>query len=188
MLIEKLDNQVFSYEPRNLAVGLFYYKNHKYLIRQNASIQKVDHSTILKIPFYLLVKKKKNFFSFHNNLRFLSEQVLGFQNFLITSNKSLNKTFKKKLILKGLGMRVKYVEINNSLQLKLGFSYLVNVSVPEGLKIFIHKNLLIIEGVNGAQVGNFTNLIRSLKYPNAYNGKGFWLKYETISLKEVKKT
>jgi hypothetical protein len=36
-------------------------------------------------------------------------------------------------------------------------------------------------------IGNFIDKIVSLKTPDSYKGKGFWLKYEARTLKIIKK-
>jgi ribosomal protein L6P/L9E len=85
-------------------------------------------------------------------------------------------------------MRIQYLDKQNFLRLKLGFSYLVEFPVPPNLKIYTNKNLLIVESSDSVLVGNFTNLVCSLKWPNIYNGKGFWLKNQIIKLKPIKKS
>ncbi len=85
-------------------------------------------------------------------------------------------------------MRINYLAKTHTLELKLGFSNLIFVSVPSSLKIYKNKNLLTIEGYNHSLVGNFAYLIQSLRYPDSYKGKGLWYKNQEYKLKLIKKT
>ena len=99
------------------------------------------------------------------------------------------KPFKKQLVLKGLGFKAEVLDNSSMLELKLGFSSLVKVSIPKDeVLVSVNKNTLTFEGFDPVAVGNFANKIRSLKFPDVYKGKGFWYKNEVRSLKEIKKT
>lgn len=98
----------------------------------------------------------------------------------------LNKIFKKKLILKGLGYRITLLE-NKKIELKLGFSHLIKLTIPENIRVKARKNIMNIEGSDKVLLGNFVNKIVSLKAPDSYKGKGFWFKYQKKSLKIIKK-
>jgi len=143
----------------------------------------------IMLPESVMLKKKKNLL-FFKNLTDTSPSNLQFANFqknLSYLLKTLNKRFKKYLIVKGLGMRINYVQSLNVLKLKLGFSHLITITVPSGIKVFKNKNLLILESSEAFLVGNFANLIRNLRYPDSYKGKGLWYKNEIQILKPVKK-
>jgi len=97
--------------------------------------------------------------------------------------------FIKKLIFKGLGLKASLIEEEKILELKLGFSHLIRLPIPENkIKIKIIKNGLLIFGHNLVTVCNFMYKIKSLKLPNIYKGKGIWYKNEIIHLKEIKKS
>ena len=141
------------------------------------------------LPESVMLKKKNNLL-FFKNLTDTSPSNLQFANFqknLSYLLKTLNKRFKKYLIVKGLGMRINYIQSLNVLKLKLGFSHLITITVPSGIKVFKNKNLLILESSEASLVGNFANLIRNLRYPDSYKGKGLWYKNEIQILKPVKK-
>ena len=95
---------------------------------------------------------------------------------------------KKKLKLKGLGLKMSISNSLESLEFKLGFSHLISLEIPrKEIQINIQKNIISVEGSDSVVVGNFTNKIRSLKIPDSYKGKGFWYKSEKEKLKEIKK-
>lgn len=103
--------------------------------------------------------------------------------------KNVEKPFKKQLVLKGLGFKAELSKDSTQLELKLGFSSTVILSIPtHEVKVTVTKNILSLEGYDPTAVGNFATKIKSLKYPDAYKGKGFWDKNEVRVLKEIKKT
>ena len=80
-------------------------------------------------------------------------------------------------------------EDKKNLELKLGFSALITLPIPvEEVKVDVNKNIITLEGFDPVAVGNFATKIKSLKFPDAYKGKGFWGKNEVRVLKEIKKT
>lgn len=108
---------------------------------------------------------------------------------LLNCLNTFEKPFKKKLLLKGLGFRVGASEDSKVLDFKLGYSHNIKIFVPtEHIKVSVDKNHLTVEGFDKILVGNFSNQIRNLKYPDSYKGKGFWYKDEIKVLKEIKKT
>ena len=163
--------------------SFYYIKKKKYLIFSIATKLK-----FIEMPNTIVVKKKKNLF--FKNLASTSLGILtliNFQKNLLYMLNTFDKSFKKCLVVKGLGMRIRYKQSSNILMLKLGFSNLLTVAVPSGLKIFKNKNLIIMESSDASLVGNFANLIRTLRYPDSYKGKGIWYKNEIQILKPVKK-
>jgi large subunit ribosomal protein L6 len=103
--------------------------------------------------------------------------------------KRLEKPFRKKLLLKGLGYKAVLKNEESVLELKIGYSHVIAVPITkESIKVIIDKNTLIVEGFDKVEVGNFVNKIRNLKLPDSYKGKGFWYKNEVIKLKEINKT
>jgi len=181
----------FSLKFENQKLGLFYLKNgEKYLVFESKNpIASVKQINYFVIPYFIFIKKKETTFTFENLYpKDCKRQYIDFKEKTLLFTKNIIKTFKKKILLKGLGMRIQYFDKHNLLRLKLGFSHLVEVPVPPNLKIYTSKNLLIVEGSDSVLVGNFTNLVCSLKWPNSYNGKGFWLKNQIIKLKPIKKS
>lgn len=94
--------------------------------------------------------------------------------------------FVKKLILEGIGYKSEVKGSN--LVLALGFSHLVNVPIPEGLKVTAEKNLITATGIDKEVVGEFAANIRSLKKPEPYKGKGMRYEGEVVKRKQGKKT
>jgi len=164
-----------------------YIQNQKFLIFQNNIY--FNNFKFIKLPQGIFVEKTNGIYSFKNFSLQENHKALflNLQTNLIRFLQSYNKKFKKQLIIKGLGLRIRSIPEINLLELKLGFSNLLYLSIPRTLKIFKNKNLLTIEGFDPVLVGNFSFLIRSLRYPDSYQGKGLWYKNEIKKLKPVKK-
>ena len=94
--------------------------------------------------------------------------------------------FEKKLLVDGVGFKweVKGTDLN----MNLGFSHPVVVSIPKGLTVLAEKGSLTITGIDKEMVGLFANKVRSLKKPEPYKGKGIRYSDEVIRRKQGKKS
>jgi len=93
--------------------------------------------------------------------------------------------FEKRLELVGVGYKA---EINNNkLILRLGFSHLIEYSIPSDIEITVEKNLVIITGINKQKVGDVAAKIRHFRKPEPYKGKGVKYVDEIIRRKAGKK-
>jgi len=98
----------------------------------------------------------------------------------------VNNGYKKKLIIEGVGYKAEMK--GQILVLSIGFSHLVEMPVPEGLKVEAEKGTILIGGIDKHLVGKFAASIRSKKVPEPYKGKGIRYDDEVIRRKEGKKT
>lgn len=100
--------------------------------------------------------------------------------------KGVNEGFSKKLIIEGVGFKV---ALNGkTLEMALGFSHPVKITLPEGLEAAVEKNSVVISGIDKELVGSFTADIRSKKKPEPYKGKGIRYDGEIIRRKQGKKS
>ena len=75
------------------------------------------------------------------------------------------------------------------LVLRLGFSHLVKVNIPDFLFVNCPKpKTVVIKGINLQKVNSFAALLKDLKQPNPYKEKGIYFKDESLKLKPGKKT
>jgi large subunit ribosomal protein L6 len=98
----------------------------------------------------------------------------------------VNTPYVKKLILEGVGFKSEVKGSN--LDLALGFSHPVSVPVPEGLTVTAEKNNITVTGIDKEKVGQFASMVRALKKPEPYKGKGFHYEGEVVRRKQGKKT
>jgi large subunit ribosomal protein L6 len=160
-------------------------KDSKLLLLNIPSYKKM----YVAIPKGIKISKKGTLLILSCKKSFNTELFERFHVFLSNWLKNLEKPFKKQLVLKGLGFKAEISKDSSCLELKLGFSSLVKVSIPKDeILVTVNKNILTFEGFDPVAVGNFANKVRSLKFPDVYKGKGFWYKNEVRSLKEIKKT
>jgi len=99
--------------------------------------------------------------------------------------KGVTGGFIKKMIIEGIGFKAQ-VE-GTKLVLNLGLSHPVKKEIPEGLKVAVEKNLIIISGTDKEKVGKFSAEVRALKKPEPYKGKGIRYEDEIIRRKTGKK-
>lgn len=97
----------------------------------------------------------------------------------------VNTPYVKKLILEGVGFKGDVQ--GTTLNLALGFSHPVKVSIPEGVAVTSEKGVFTFTGIDKELVGSFTAKVRSLKKPEPYKGKGFRYDGEVIARKQGKK-
>jgi large subunit ribosomal protein L6 len=94
--------------------------------------------------------------------------------------------FEKTLELVGVGYRAALK--GNALSLQLGFSHDVDIAPPAGITFAVPKQTEIkISGIDKQAVGEIAAVIRKLRPPEPYKGKGVRYQGETVRRKEGKK-
>ncbi len=97
----------------------------------------------------------------------------------------VSEGFKKQLEINGVGYRAQLQ--GNTLVVSAGYSHTVEMKVPEGLKVELPKNtIIIVSGIDKQAVGQFAAEIRDIRKPEPYKGKGIKYDYEVIRRKEGK--
>lgn len=82
--------------------------------------------------------------------------------------------YKKALEIQGVGYKFE-ITSPTKLTLAVGFSHKVVLDAPKGVTISPdekEKNIIHISGIDKQQVGYFAALVRSIKKPEPYKGKG----------------
>ena len=79
--------------------------------------------------------------------------------------------FAKELEIRGVGYRADVS--GKKLNVHVGYSSPVAVSIPEGLSVSVEGNVTIrIEGIDRCKVGQFAADVRAIRPPEPYKGKG----------------
>lgn len=100
--------------------------------------------------------------------------------------KGVSEGFTKNLEIEGVGFKAA-VE-GKDLVLSLGFSHPVRFPIPEGVSIKCERPTAVaISGFDRQKVGQVAAVIRGMKKPEPYKGKGIRYSDETILRKEGKK-
>ncbi|MES2014589.1 MAG: 50S ribosomal protein L6 [Patescibacteria group bacterium] len=97
----------------------------------------------------------------------------------------VNKKYEKKLTLEGIGYRVELQGKN--MKFIVGFSHPVLLPIPDGLDVAVEKNAMTVSGIDKDAVGQFSAVIRAIKKPEPYKGKGIRYDGEYIRRKQGKK-
>ena len=97
----------------------------------------------------------------------------------------VNKAYQKQLIIEGIGYKA---EVKGAeLVMGLGFSHLVNMTIPADIKVVSEKGTVTVSGIDKEKVGQFVARIRAYKKPEPYKGKGIRYSDEVIRRKQGKK-
>ena len=136
----------------------------------------------------LLKKEDGKIFATRNSNEKLVKAIHGTTRTLIQNMiVGVTEGFKKELDIVGVGYRAQLT--GNNLVLQVGYSKPVEVTPPsKELKIEVDKNLthITITGVDKQAVGDFAALVRSVKEPEPYKGKGIKYSGEVIRRKAGK--
>jgi large subunit ribosomal protein L6 len=97
----------------------------------------------------------------------------------------VSQGFEKSLDVVGVGYRVQKTE--DKLVFQLGYSHPVEFRPPTGISVVVEApNRLKVQGIDKAQVGQVAALIRALRPPDSYKGKGLRYSGEVLRLKAGK--
>lgn len=98
----------------------------------------------------------------------------------------VSKGFERKLMLVGVGYKAQAK--GKLLGLSIGFSHPVDFKVPEGITIETPSQTeIIVKGIDKHLVGHTASMIRAVRGPEPYKGKGIRYADERIVIKETKK-
>ena len=146
-------------------------KGENFLIIKNGFKVSIKDNALSVIP----LEQKKDTSSQWGTLRALiNNLIIG-----------VDKGFEKQFEINGVGYRVDIDGAN--LNLKLGYSHPIILSVPEGIDVKVEKNIITINGISKEKVGQFAANIRALKKVEPYKGKGFRYQGEQVIRKVGKK-
>lgn len=96
----------------------------------------------------------------------------------------VTKGFTKELEVNGVGYRIQ--KQGNNLVMGLGFSHQIVMPEPDGIKVDVNGNKIIVSGNDKQKVGHFAAEIRTKRPPEPYKGKGIKYANEVIKRKEGK--
>jgi|SRR5690554_723157 len=106
---------------------------------------------------------------------------------LINLIKGLSRFYINRLILKGVGYKV-FVNQNNILDLKIGYSHSIKYVINSTITTNIYKNAIIqLKSPFKDTLGQTCSSLRALKKLDVYKGKGILYNREKINLKVGKK-
>ena len=93
--------------------------------------------------------------------------------------------YNTEITLKGIGFNV--TKENNHLTLRLNYSHLVVIFIPEVISVEIRKKTIRISSSHFDLLKNFARKIRKYRFPSPYKESGIFYKNEHFIRKEGKK-
>jgi len=143
--------------------------NIRFFIKGNSLILKGSEGTFTIKNIGLLKKNKTLFY------RLLQKGIVG-----------ISFGYINRLLFVGVGYRVENLT-DDTITLKLGYSHLVSIKIPESIQVYSpKKSTLILKSSDSQKLNLFTSHIRSYRFPDVYKGKGILFKNEVIRLKSGK--
>ena len=98
----------------------------------------------------------------------------------------VTEEFTKVLEIHGVGFRAQLK--GNTLAVNAGYSHIVEMPIPEGIKVEVPTPTEIkLTGSDKQLVGQFAAEIRGIRKPEPYKGKGIRYRGEYVRRKEGKK-
>lgn len=165
-------------------------KNVKVLIKDNKiEVQGPNGINKVNLPEGILCEQKDNFIYLKTkDTASVSNTIYGTTRAHIANAvKGVIEGFYKELEIVGVGYRCQLQ--GNVMTFILGYTQPREVKVPDSIKITFdekNKNKFRIWGINKNQVGQIAALIRNLREPDPYKGKGIRYTDELIKLKPGK--
>ncbi len=116
----------------------------------------------------------------------LGRSLWGLTRTLISNMiQGVTQGFERRLEIEGVGYKAALE--GDSLNLIVGFSHPTKMKVPEHMTLAVEKNVIIVNGIDKEQVGQFAAKIRKVRPPEPYKGKGIHYVGEIIRRKLGKK-
>lgn len=100
----------------------------------------------------------------------------------------VSEGYSKVLVLKGTGYKAEVA--GSEIVLNVGFSNPINIAIPQGIKVEVsgqNNTIVTISGIEKQVVGQLAAVVRGVRPPEPYLGKGIAYKDEHIRRKEGKK-
>ncbi len=99
----------------------------------------------------------------------------------------VSKGYSKTLKIVGVGYRA--IPRGKALELQVGFSHTVDVSPPEGIVLQVpDATTIVVSGIDKELVGQTAAVIRRIRPPEPYKGKGIRYEDEHVQRKSGKTT
>ena len=115
-----------------------------------------------------------------------TKQLHGTTNSLLSGMLiGVSSGFSKRLLIKGVGYKAALVV--NEVEIFAGYSHSHKLAIPADLTVQIPKATeIVISGIDKQKVGQFAAVLRKVRKPNVYSGKGIMYDDEVIRRKEGK--
>jgi large subunit ribosomal protein L6 len=174
--MSRIGNRILTI-PENVTVEL----NDRTLTAKGPKGQlslNIPNNVIVKIEDKKLTVERKNELAkaIHGTINALIENIMI----------GVSEGYQKGLEIIGVGYRFNVQ--GNKLVVNAGYSHPVSLDVPSNLQLEgISNTEIVVKGIDKQAVGEFAAIIRKVREPEPYKGKGIRYKGEFVRRKEGKK-
>lgn len=138
--------------------------------------EKLDRAMEISIEDGTLSVKRPTEQKRHKALHGLSRTLIA------NMIEGVTQGYEKQLEIIGTGYRA--AKSGKKLTLNLGYSHPIEMEDPAGIEVEVPgPNQLIVRGIDKQQVGNYAAVLRDLRRPEPYKGKGVRYKDEQVRRK-----
>ena len=138
--------------------------------------EKLDRAMEVSIEDGTLAVKRPTEQKRHKALHGLSRTLIA------NMIEGVTQGYEKQLEIIGTGYRA--AKSGKKLTLNLGYSHPIEMEDPAGIEVEVPgPNQLIVRGIDKQQVGNYAAVLRDLRRPEPYKGKGVRYKDEQVRRK-----
>lgn len=138
--------------------------------------EKLDRAMEVSIEDGTLAVKRPTEQKRHKALHGLSRTLIA------NMIEGVTEGYEKQLEIIGTGYRA--AKSGKKLTLNLGYSHPIEMEDPAGIEVEVPgPNQLIVRGIDKQQVGNYAAVLRDLRRPEPYKGKGVRYKDEQVRRK-----
>lgn len=138
--------------------------------------EKLDRAMEVTIEDGTLTVKRPTEQKRHKALHGLSRTLIA------NMIEGVTQGYEKQLEIIGTGYRAQ--KSGKKLTLNLGFSHPIEMEDPAGIEVEVPgPNQMIVRGIDKQQVGNYAAVLRDLRRPEPYKGKGVRYKDEQVRRK-----
>ena len=138
--------------------------------------EKLDRAKEVSIEDGTLTVKRPTEQKRHKALHGLSRTLIA------NMIEGVTEGYEKQLEIIGTGYRAQ--KSGKKLTLNLGYSHPIEMEDPAGIEVEVPgPNQLIVRGIDKQQVGNYAAVLRDLRRPEPYKGKGVRYKDEQVRRK-----
>ena len=138
--------------------------------------EKLDRAMEISIEDGTLTVKRPTEQKRHKALHGLSRTLIA------NMIEGVTEGYEKQLEIIGTGYRA--AKSGKKLTLNLGYSHPIEMEDPAGIEVEVPgPNQLIVRGIDKQQVGNYAAVLRDLRRPEPYKGKGVRYKDEQVRRK-----
>lgn len=158
------------------------------LTTSEISISNSSETFKIKIPFnfiYIVLSNKTMYIKLNEYSKDAHRLQGLYRSLIYNAIIGLQEGYTVELNLIGIGYKAS-VE-NDIIQLRVGFTHLINIKIPADINCNISTlTHITLKSANKESVTNFAAKIRSIRPPEPYKGKGILYEGEKIKLKPGK--